>query len=1025
MKNQFYSVFLTLTMRGLISVVMLLMAFTAFGQPGLPTAAPPFSDNFNRASLSPGGSPSMTYTVASTASPAGTAVITASTYATIAANTAAGRTYFTGPLATFASPYNVTLSANAAMTSWSFNIRNDKSTPLTGLSDGSTAVAVVLVADNATLTGATTRGYAVTLSGGTTGNKVDLGYFTNGLGSATNFTSFITTTGTITDMVAATNISVKVTYTPSTNTWALFVRDDGATPSTNPSTVSTQAGVNTVNNSLTSVAMNSFGFFFNHTNSTNTTVFDNFTVNQAGSVGIIPTPKYYYKGTGDLAVTSSWGVNADGSGSNPPNFTTAAAEFNIRNTTAVSTQTPWTVSGTGSKITVGGSTVPSVILTIESVNEINGTIDIPKTNSSSTTSNALILKSGFMPKFGALDSTSEVIFQGTQSLPSTDTTSFGKVIIKLGGVVSFTGKQTVKSSLAVEKGAELSLGAASEDRVSIGANASVDIKGMVKVSKEEGFVSTNVTTPSSTSASLQFKDAAAKMILDKESAIFFNRNQPNSTQKVSRLPAGVDYHWIELKGSAKALEHRIAVAKTMTVDTAVVLTATDTAIIELRKDASVAIKGKVKVANESGLISQNVSTPSSTLGLLQFEDAEPKLTLDTSSKIEYNRSVAGSTQIISELPTGVSYAKVEITDGGVNCPKTTQGPITVTNTLNVDLSASKLTAGGSLNIQGSMILNPQTQLDLNGNNLNLQPGSTIKGSGTIKGNVQNPVGCKVSPGASPGTTNINGNFTNQGDWDIELSGATAGTEYDHVLVTGTATLTGGTVNVTLINGYNPPASASFVILDAASLTGTFTTFNLPVLSGGKTWATPVYNNADGTLTLTVNAVLDVELLDFQVKSKQKSALLTWTTTSEKDNAFFNIEQSTNGTDFQTIGQVKGHGTTSSENKYAFTDATPSVGINYYRLKQVDLNGKATYSAVQTVLMGKTGLVVKTTLVRDALDIVTTDESSTPLSIFSMTGQEVLNIKVQGSQRLNISTLPAGLYIIQTGTGDVARFVKSL
>ena len=61
---------------------------------------------------------------------------------------------------------------------------------------------------------------------------------------------------------------------------------------------------------------------------------------------------YYYKGTGDLKITSNWGTNLDGSGSNPPNFTSASQSFNIANTTNAVLTGTWSVSGSNSKIII-------------------------------------------------------------------------------------------------------------------------------------------------------------------------------------------------------------------------------------------------------------------------------------------------------------------------------------------------------------------------------------------------------------------------------------------------------------------------------------------------------------------------------------------------------------------------------------------------------------------------------------------------------------------------------------------------
>jgi hypothetical protein len=171
----------------------------------------------------------------------------------------------------------------------------------------------------------------------------------------------------------------------------------------------------------------------------------------------------------------------------------------------------------------------------------------------------------------------------------------------------------------------------------------------------------------------------------------------------------------------------------------------------------------------------------------------------------------------------------------------------------------------------------------------------------------------------------------------------------------------------------------------------------------------------------LTAILSVELLKFEAKSTGKTVLLTWSTASEKNNAVFHIEHSVNGQDFQTIGQVKGSGTSSVQVNYHFEHTDPSVNANYYRLKQVSFDEKTAFSDIRSVLFGKNGLFIKTTLVKDVLDVAV--DVATTITIFNAAGQQVFTTKAQGEQRLNISTLPAGLYIIQTEKGGVGRFVK--
>jgi hypothetical protein len=73
------------------------------------------------------------------------------------------------------------------------------------------------------------------------------------------------------------------------------------------------------------------------------------------------------------------------------------------------------------------------------------------------------------------------------------------------------------------------------------------------------------------------------------------------------------------------------------------------------------------------------------------------------------------------------------------------------------------------------------------------------------------------------------------------------------------------------------------------------------------------------------------------------SFLQWNTASEINNEGFEVQHSTNGVHFASIGWVEGHGTTNVANEYHFVHENPVQGWNYYRLKQVDFDGKFEYS----------------------------------------------------------------------------------
>jgi len=98
-----------------------------------------------------------------------------------------------------------------------------------------------------------------------------------------------------------------------------------------------------------------------------------------------------------------------------------------------------------------------------------------------------------------------------------------------------------------------------------------------------------------------------------------------------------------------------------------------------------------------------------------------------------------------------------------------------------------------------------------------------------------------------------------------------------------------------------------------------------------------------------NHPLPVTLLNFSATKENNKVLLNWTTASEINNNHFDIERLyiANNT-WDVIGTVVGHGTTNSLNNYSFTDYSPLMGENNYRLKQVDNNGNFTYSPIRQV-----------------------------------------------------------------------------
>lgn len=105
----------------------------------------------------------------------------------------------------------------------------------------------------------------------------------------------------------------------------------------------------------------------------------------------------------------------------------------------------------------------------------------------------------------------------------------------------------------------------------------------------------------------------------------------------------------------------------------------------------------------------------------------------------------------------------------------------------------------------------------------------------------------------------------------------------------------------------------------------------------------------GDIMATITGVyLPIELLNFNAKGEANKVRIYWSTASETNNDFFTIEKSINGIDWKILGTVKGAGTSTQKLNYQSYDYNPVTGIQYYRLKQTDFDGKYTYSNIAAV-----------------------------------------------------------------------------
>ncbi|MCK5847489.1 MAG: T9SS type A sorting domain-containing protein [Bacteroidales bacterium] len=165
--------------------------------------------------------------------------------------------------------------------------------------------------------------------------------------------------------------------------------------------------------------------------------------------------------------------------------------------------------------------------------------------------------------------------------------------------------------------------------------------------------------------------------------------------------------------------------------------------------------------------------------------------------------------------------------------------------------------------------------------------------------------------------------------------------------------------------------------------------------------------------------LPVSLLSFNTNTIDNYVLINWTTASETNNMGFDVQVSYDNINWNRIGFVKGNGNSNQIINYEKIDRNPVNGTNYYRLKQMDYDGKYEYSEVISAVMSKKIPIVFNYTPNPAKDIVFVKHnisSRYSISIFSIDGKKMLEMNMDvDDTSIDISNLPVGIYTISVLT----------
>jgi hypothetical protein len=245
---------------------------------------------------------------------------------------------------------------------------------------------------------------------------------------------------------------------------------------------------------------------------------------------------------------------------------------------------------------------------------------------------------------------------------------------------------------------------------------------------------------------------------------------------------------------------------------------------------------------------------------------------------------------------------------------------------------------------------------------------------------------------------------------------------------------------------NSFSTSSFVLM---TCTGTSCTGTIPAEDVGSSADHQIYilsttlgsgsithSNAD-LVTINFNnnsnanyqmSILPISLTHFSATPKADRIELNWATASEQNNDYMAVEKSAEGRRWEEIGRVAGAGTTTLPQSYTLSDDKPLPGLNYYRLRQVDFDGRFEYHKTIAVdfnggLSG--GLHLFPSPAKDHLNVTLPAAAQQDSELWLLDAQgRILQRRVvpQGGAQavFEVSALPEGVYFVRM-QGDVRSF----
>ncbi len=708
---------------------------------------------------------------------------------------------------------------------------------------------------------------------------------------------------------------------------------------------------------------------------------DDATVTVSGAV----TRNYYSKSGGTLEALSTWGTNPDGSGASPSDFVSDYQLFNIVNRADAIIAGSWDVSGTGSRIIIGDGVNPTNF-TIPSMFEVSSTsrVDV-RANST------LTIENNTRPFLNNLEDNSTVDYAqiGTGSTDTIRPAAISYYNLRLSNGLKYLagGTTTVRGNFTTDN--------------------------VMSFNGNSGPFSTLNVFGDVTFTNTVFEDD----ITGDQGRITLALNSTTGTQN--------------LNGNSVARLFRV------------------------RRD-SVNYSVNINMDENLALVLGN----SSSGGLQLNQGASTTTILNTGATII---QIKGGAFITSNAMGRINANQTNfeiLKDVGSSNPgilRTTPGSVIADLTLDLGPAVTRDTfeIAENLSISGTFTLNNGKLVIAPGKILEFQPSSFING-GSVSAFIDGRIRATITPGSyipvGKGTKyaplefpNVSAPFTaeiqyfNSGYGITTIDPATLALFPDYRVSTAEYWLVNSTDATTadIIFYYNEGTMGNPAQLRMARFDGTDwndlagLTDGTNTSSSGNVMVSSVTAFGPFTFGATTAGVLPVTLKNFIAQKQGSSVKLAWTTATEINTSHFVVEGSVNGSDWREVAVINAAGNSTSERNYSAFDNTPARGLNYYRLRIVDLDADQSYSATRTVnMISSAEIVIAPNPASEEIRISLMNRVSDKVTIrvADATGRIINKVETTNDLvRMNIGKFTSGLYFVTVIDGDnksTYQFIKN-